>query len=71
MPNTQLTWSDTGELLNGLDAFSQILEGLGILDASVTFTSAGDVFGTFTIEGNTLHTGISKDGRRKTVDYER
>lgn len=71
MPNAQLTWSDTGELLDGLDKFTQLLDGLGILDASVTFTSDGDVFGTFTIAGNTLHTGISKDGRRKTVDYER
>lgn len=70
MPSTQLTWSDTGDLLDKLDELSQVLEDLGILDGSVTLTSTGDVFGTFTIDGNTLHAGISKDGRRKTVDYE-
>mgnify|MGYP004551141631 CR=1 FL=1 len=71
MPDTQLTWSDTGNLLDKLDELSQALENLGILDGSVTLTSTGDVFGTFTIDGNTLHADILRDGRRKTVDYER
>ena len=44
MPSTQLTWSDTGNLLDKLDELSQVLEDLGILDGSVTLTSTGDVF---------------------------
>ena len=71
MPDTQLTWSDTGNLLDKLDELSQALENLGILDGSVTLASNGDVFGTFTIDGNTLRADILRDGRRKTVDYER
>ena len=71
MTSTQLTWSDTGDLLDKLDELSQLLENFGILDGSVVFTSTGDVFGTFAIDGNKLHAGILNDGKRKTVDYER
>ena len=71
MANAQLTWSDSGELLDGLDEFAQLLDRLGIQYGSVSFASNGDICGTFTTEDNTLHAGISKDGRKKTVDYER
>ncbi|MBO5372145.1 MAG: hypothetical protein J6A75_05425 [Lachnospiraceae bacterium] len=73
MVGDELSNKDEVELLEGLKAFGDCLEKVGIEGvASVNFSSNGNIFGCFSVsKGTHLKISLEEEGgrRRKMVEY--
>lgn len=69
MPATRLCRTDAGKLIEGLKDLSALLEDLGLEDGNVKLTADGDIYGTFTLDRNSLEIIIGDDQKKETVSY--
>lgn len=69
MPATRLCRTDAGKLIEGLKDLSALLEDLGLEDGNVKLTADGDIYGTFTLDRNSLEIIIGDDRKKETVSY--
>lgn len=69
MPATRLCRTDAGKLIDGLKDLSALLEDLGLEDGNVKLTADGDIYGTFTLDRNSLEIIIGDDQKKETVSY--
>lgn len=69
MPATRLCRTDAGKLIECLKDLSALLEDLGLEDGNVKLTADGDIYGTFTLDRNSLEIIIGDDQKKETVSY--